>query len=141
MVVRKKSYTEIELDDDISMLKYIGPHILRRLHNVDIYTADDLLETFHEMVDNRFQRKDISVWLRNVTTNARPNQCTRENPRIVQNSLNGYLIRDSNFYGYNTILAFWRHQLTRDRDRKAFIPRRFTGRTSLKRSHPNKCRV
>ena len=141
MVVRKKSYTEIELDDDISLLKYIGPHLLRRLHNVDIYTADDLLETFNEMFDGNAERNDIRRWLRNVTTNARPSQCTRERPRLVHNSRNGYFIRDSNFNAYNTILAFWRHQFRRNREKKAIIPRRLTGRTSYKHSYPNKCRV
>lgn len=88
--------------------------------------------------DHELTRARLTAWLREVTLNARAEDCVPP-PVTINRTQRHYKIRYSNFLGYNAIVQFLQTYL-RDTNHYEKIPRKIN-QLSRTRKHPLSCRV
>lgn len=141
-MVAKIDPEDIDLNEPVERMKFIGPYLSQRLLDRNIDICEDLLFEFLMLVeeggiDTTEIRNRIKDWLQDALSNARQNQCVRSINYLRQGHIYGYKVRNENLMAYNSVLRFWHHNV--DPNLRKFIPRPLTGRTSHMQVFPPRC--
>src|SRR5215203_5781957 len=141
-MVRKKEANEVEMYEEVGILKWIGPYLSERLEEFNIVTCEDLLEEFLLLCEEwdglEEERKGyVKEWLEEAMDNEKSGQCVdpKGQDRGVEHY--GYKVRKANKMGFNSIVKFWKyHAPTWYRK---YVPTLKKGRTSMFQTYPVSC--
>lgn len=142
-MVEKKEPEDVELEEDVGVLKWIGPYLSDRLGEFNIITCEDLLEYFVFLCEEweglpQDRREFVKGWLEDAVENDHSEQCIDPKGMDRDGEHYGYKVRFANKMGFNTIVKFWTYHAPHRL--RTYIPTPKRGRTSLLRTYPQSCR-